>query len=33
MIGTYFVAHGSLSNRYKQDIAKKTGFALFSIFP
>ncbi|XP_078339285.1 GTPase IMAP family member 9-like [Crassostrea virginica] len=26
MIGTYLFVHGSLSNRYKQDIAKETGF-------
>ena len=28
MIGTYFFVHGSLSNRYKQDIAKETGFCI-----
>ena len=26
MIGTYLFVHGSLSNRYKQDIAKESGF-------
>ena len=29
MIGTYLFVHRSLSNRYKQDIAKETSFALY----
>ena len=28
MIGTYFFVHGSLSNRYKRDIAKEMGFCI-----